>query len=232
MYLKYGDYSHSTDECAIVITKESVLDDYGRKVGYKEMWNVSGMLTGSSVSAVTTAIQALETAYSVNGRDLKLLQDDGTETAHKLVNADSLTGVRIKTLGYPAGAGAEYTTFRNYQIVAEADFSVLPGSGSDGTIRFQQTISYRGTGGPRKVIRTTLTGMPVAQQVAQRTPIFVSQSGFAIGFSSYPAPAAPILPQWEDFDSREIEYVTPQMKGLLNQSEYRINWTYRFSMPG
>lgn len=233
MYLKYGDYSHEIGEAAITITKSSVLDDYGRKVGYNERWAISGMLRGNTAADVTAAIQTLETAYGVNGRDLKLLNDDGSETAHKLINADSASGVRIETLNYPTGAGAEYTTFRNYSITAFAEFAVLPGSGSDGTILFTQTIVTRGTGGPRKVVLETRNGPPVVQYVSQRTPIFIAQSGTAIGYLSYPIPPQPIEPQWEDLEKREVTYEAPAVKSTNgSQSEYRINWSYQFSKPG
>jgi hypothetical protein len=233
MYLKYGDYSHSIGEAAIIINKTSVLDDAGRKVGYKENWQISGMLEGTDSATLTTNIRALETAYGVNGRDLKLLNDDGSETAHKLINADSISGVQIETLNYPVGEGAEYTTFRRYTISAFADFSNLPGSGSDGTITFSQVITTRGTGGPRKVVLETRNGPPVVQYVSQRTPIYITQSGFAVGYISYPPPPAPIEPQWEDLEQREIRYEAPSVKSLVGiDSEYRISWNYSFSKPG
>lgn len=234
MYLKYGDYSHAIGEAVISITKQSVLDEFGRKIGWKENWQIAGFLEGTSVSDVTTKIQALETAYGVNGRDLKLLNDDGSETAHKLINADSISGTRIETLNYPVGDGAEYTTFRRYTISAMADYSVPGGvAGGDGTVTFSQVISTRGTGGPRKVVLETRNGPPVIQYVSQMTPIYITQSGFAVGYLAYPTPPNPIEPQWEDLEKRDIRYESPEIKGVGGlSSQYRISWSYQFSKPG
>lgn len=233
MYLRYGDYIHQVGEAAIVISKTSVLDEFGIKVGYKESWQIAGRLDGTDANDLTTKIAALETAYGVNGKDLRLLNSNGTETAHKLINADSLTGVQIETLNYPIGEGAEYTTFRNYTITATADYSIMSGGGSNGTIAFSQVISIRGTGGPRKVVLETRNGPCVVQYVSQRTPIYITQSGSAVGYLAYPQPPNPIEPQWEDVERRDIRYEAPAVKSTGGrESEWRVSWTYSFSKPG
>lgn len=243
LYLKYGDYSHDIGEAAVVISKQSTLDEAGRKIGWKEQWQVSGRLEGADPASkllgvpgpdISEKIRGLEEAYSTNYKDLSLVHSMGGATAHKMLNADTISGVRIDSLSYPEGAGAEYSTFRSYSIVASAEFGMLASSGgSDGTVTFSQVISTQGTGGPRKVVLETRTGFPVVQYVSQRTPIYMTQSGFAVGYLSYPIPATPIDPQWEDLEKREIRYETPVRKGFNGMgTEFRVNWTYSFSKPG
>jgi hypothetical protein len=65
----------------ITIQKESVLNAENNKVGWKETWQISGMLQGTDAADLTAKIKALETAYGTNGKDLVLLNDNGTETA-------------------------------------------------------------------------------------------------------------------------------------------------------
>ncbi len=242
MYLKYGNYTHEAGECAIVIQKESVLNAENNKVGWKEVWQISGMLRGTDASDLTTKIRALETAYGVNGRDLKLLNDDGSETAHKLISNQSRSGVMITSLNYPVGEGAEYTTFRNYQIVAECDISILEifsqigigggrGKNQQGgiTLSYTEVISTRGTGGPRIVVLETMGGPPVKQVVSKQTTVYKTQSGSATGMYGYPAVPPPLDPANEIADRRVIQQELPStVSPFGKESIYKVSWSYEF----
>lgn len=242
MYLKYGNYTHETGECAIVIQKESVLNAENNKVGWKEMWQISGMLRGADASELTSKIRALETAYGVNGRDLILLNDDGSETAHKLISNQSLTGVMITRLDYPEGAGAEYTTFRNYRIIAECDISILEvfsqpglgkGKGRGGagiTLTYNEVISTRGSGGPRVVLLETIGGGVIKQVVSNETIQYRIQSGTATGMYGYPAVPPPLEPANEIADRRVIQKEIPtSISPHGKETIYKISWSYEFA---
>lgn len=242
MYLKYGNYTHETGECAIVIQKESVLNAENNKVGWKEVWQISGMLRGTDAADLTTKIKALETAYGVNGRDLILLNDNGTETAHKLISNRSRSGVMITRLDYPVGEGAEYTTFRNYQIIAECDISILEtldlvgggkgkkgGGGGGITLTYNEAITTRGTGGPRVVVIETMGGPVVKQIVSAQTAQYKTQSGSATGMYGYPTVPPPIDPANEIADRRVIQQELPiTVSQFGKQSIFKISWSYEF----
>lgn len=241
MYLKYGNYTHEAGECAIVIQKESVLNADNNKVGWKEVWQISGMLRGTSASDLTTKIRAMESAYGVNGRDLKLLNDDGSETAHKLISNQSRSGVMIASLNYPVGEGAEYTTFRNYQIIAECDISILEivdmvggrgrGRNQQGgiTLSYNEVISSRGTGGPRIVVLETMGGPPVKQIVSNQTAVYKTQSGSATGVYGYPQVPPPMDPANEIADRRVIQQELPStVSPNGKESIYKVSWSYEF----
>lgn len=241
MYLKYGTYTHETGECAIVIQKESVLNAENNKVGWKEVWQISGMLRGTDAADLTTKIKALETAYGVNGRDLILLNDNGTETAHKLISNRSRSGVMITRLDYPVGEGAEYTTFRNYQIIAECDISILEtldlvggGKGKNRggggiTLTYNEAITTRGTGGPRVVVIETMGGPVVKQIVSAQTSQYKTQSGSATGMYGYPTVPPPIDPANEIADRRVIQQELPiTVSQFGKQSIFKISWSYEF----
>ena len=231
IYLKYGSYTHALDEAAIVITKDKITDSTNRIIGYKEFWRITGQLMADSVSEITTAIAALETAYVKNNQDLILLDNSLANTAHRLISADSYSGVMVRKLTYPVGTGGEYTTYRTFGIEAEADFSI---SGIDqNTIESSsEVVAWRGTGGPRKVVRETRTGMPVVQTVSQRTPIYVTQSGSVVGHLRHVPPNPPLFPDWEDHPERDISYSSPIQTGVIQKREFRTTWSYQFSMPG
>jgi hypothetical protein len=243
MYLQYGTYSHSVGECVLTISKESILSQEGFKIGWRERWDIAGMIFGTDANDLTTKIRAMETAYGVNGRDLKLLNDDGTETAHKLISRQSRTGVIISNLGYPIGEGAEYTTFRNYTIAAECEFGLIevPGGGGGGrrgpqggndpgvTLTFAEMITTRGTGGPRIVALETRDGDVVLQQVSKGTPVYTTQSGTATGYYGYPAVPAPINAGSELADRRVVVREAPTtLSQIGKQTTYRVSWSYEF----
>lgn len=229
MRLRYGGYTHQTGECSVVIRKEKTLSDRGVITGFKEFWRISGMLMANSVAELTTAILAFEQAYSRSNLDLELLTDAGTPTAHRLIAAQTTGGVLIRALAYPVGDGAEYTTFRRFEIEAEADYS-LNITGGQAVVSFNQVISQTGTGGPRYATIETRNGPPVRQIVSQRTPIIVTQSGSATGLQRYPTPPAPLYPRYEDVTDRQFSQSTAANKGQNRESELSIQWAYKFTI--
>lgn len=184
-----------------------------------------------SVAELTTAITALEAAYALNNKDLVLLNNSLGDTSHRLISGDSYSGVMVKVLEYPLGTGGEYTTYRTFGIEAEADFSIS-GIDENTAESSSEVVAYRGTGGPRKVVRETRTGMPIVQMVSQRTPIFVTQSGSTVGHLRHVPPNQPLFPDWEDHPERDISYSSPIQTGVIKKREFRTTWSYQFSMPG
>jgi len=223
MQLKYGNYTHDANEAAISISRQSELGDDGRPFRQIETWNVSGLLQAASVAALTTAIAALESAYEEDGNTLSLVEDDGTATAHSLANARI-----VVPPSFPTSEGAEYTTYRTYQFTAEAEVELSQDNTRD-TLEYQETIAFSG-GGPRIVHLTTLTGPPVRQVTAQRTPYRATQSGRAVGRTRYPNPPGARFPSAQVGDP-QIQRVTPRVVGSTNnreEREYEITWQYNF----
>src|SRR5690349_17731790 len=97
MKVRYGSHLHEAAEASINITRTPQLNDAGVPCAYTERWDIRGDLRPSTVTqaAISAAIIALENAYSVNGRDLSLLHDDGTVSAHRMISSRSIGGVRI-----------------------------------------------------------------------------------------------------------------------------------------
>jgi hypothetical protein len=227
MILKYGSYAHDPNEATLAITRQPRRNAAGQIVGYVERWRIAGVKQAATQADLTTALAALKAAYASGGSDLRLVLDDGvTATAHALLSAGSVGGTRV--LGgveFPVGRGAEYTTFRSYQVTVEADYLDSQVS----LLSFIETLSFAGSGGPIFRYLPTLNGPWQRQTVAETSNYFVTQRGQAIGSRAYPAPTAPLWPAAEHRERRVIEYRSPR-PGSRNSgdTEWPIAWTYVF----
>lgn len=223
MILKYGDYTHSAGEVTLTVSKEKTYAETGQQTGYREAWSIRGVLQADNVSVLTSDLTALEAAYSVNGRNLILYQDDGaTPTVHAIASAGTASGVRITKFAYPIGDNTEYVTSRTYEIEAEAQ--IIQTNAEFDT--WNETITVRG-GGPRFVYLQTLLGQPQKQIVAQSTPYFATQFGTAVGLLRYPTFPSSLFPQHEHLDQRVQSKISPEVNPNT-PTRYQIQWNYEF----
>jgi hypothetical protein len=124
-------------------------------------------------------------------------------------------------LDYPEGDGAEYTTYRTYNISLEAEYLTQLGVES-----YTETYDFSG-GGEAWVMVETITGPPLRQTVRQQTPYRCTQSGSSVGGGARPSPPPPAFPSVEHVNERRITYGTPQF--LRNGNiQYPLSWSYSF----
>jgi hypothetical protein len=230
MILKYGAYAHAGNEVQITISRRANIEPNGLRSTFVETWHIRGVLQAASQAALTAALGALEAAYAVDGNTLAFFEDDGTtETAHKLDSATAIGGVRVVAgPSYPAGSGAEYSTFRTYTVTVEAEYPL--DDEIEQPVAWTETLLFGG-GGPRFVMLHTLTGTPVKQEVAENTPYWCLQTGSARGLLSYPAPPEPLFPGDEHVDRRRIAFRTPEiLEGV--PKDFVVEWSYSFEATG
>lgn len=226
MILKYGTFAHADNEVQITISRRANVEPNGLRSTFVETWTIRGVLQAANRAALTSAIDALEAAYAVDGNNLTFFDDNGTtETAHKLDSATALGGVRVVAgPSYPAGSGAEYSTFRTYSITVEAEYPI--DDEIEQPVAWTETLVFGG-GGPRFVMLQTLTGAPVRQEVAENTPYWCLQTGSAKGLLSYPTPAEPMFPDDEHTDRRRTTFRTPEiLEGV--PKDFIVDWFYSF----
>jgi hypothetical protein len=225
MYIKYGSHAHASGECQVAISRQGLRSEHGVLYAIRETWTITGMLLGS-VSELTTAIAALEAAYAADGYDLALYADGGTATAHALTAANTIGGTRVvQRPHYPIGAGAEYATYRTYNLVVEGDVSV-----SAGLLTFNEQITFAG-GGMDWGFLPVLNGPPQKQIFREQTTYKAQQVGHATHASQYPSPADPIWPAAEHLPLRQIAYHGPMRVGLTGSQNfvgYGVQWSYAF----
>lgn len=231
MYLKYGNYRHEDNEVELAsITKHLVRAESGAKRLLRETWTLKGELRAATQSALDAAIRQLENAYlRQDGRDAVFYFDDGTATQHQLRNSRSLSGVRVLSLSYPVGRGAEFATYRTYEIQLEADFPVADNTAN--LLAWQESITFQGSGGPDVSVTEVLDGPPLIELSGTHTPCYATQSGSALGHRSYPSVPGPIWPANEIGRERSITPGTPKLlNGVL--VEWPVSWSYRFVAQG
>ncbi len=178
-------------------------------------------------SALSAAIDALTAAYALQAQDVGFYFDNGAPTSHTIRSADTNGGVRVVAPpSFPEGKGAEYSTFRTYTIGLEAE-RLEP----DATLlSWTETLQLKG-GGPQFTFLEPINGIAQKQLLKQATTFRATQSGQAVGYLSYPAPAAPIWPEAEHLEQREIRLELPRRMGPPGDptyTEYKISWSYSF----
>lgn len=223
MRLKYGAYLHDVAEAAVSISKEALLSDNGDVIGRKETWTIEGRKIANSQVLLNTALQSLEAAYSASNKDLVLQLDNGSNSLHTLLNTGSINGVQVlKPVSYPEGANAQFSTFRDYTIVVSASYS---SEDENENSSYSETFSYQGTGGPRYVVRETLTGQPVVQNLTQSSVRFLVQQGTAENLMVYPSPSPPVQPN----AMAERTTISNSSQSRNGQSVYVTRWSYTYS---
>jgi hypothetical protein len=143
-----------------------------------------------------------------------------------LLNATTLGGVKVtRPLCYPVGAGAEYSTFRNYELTVEGFVPNLVA----GVIEWHETVRWSG-GGSDYVFLQTLTGPPQKQLRFEQTTYKAVQSGHAVGNLSYVSPPGPLWPYALQPQACSVTQASPDRMGPLNipYRNYRTDWTYSF----
>jgi hypothetical protein len=231
MYLKYGNYSHTLNEASLSISKNSIDSDQNIHIGHQTNWTIQGVLladpdAADPVADLTTQITNLKNAYKYNKRSIALYEDDNTKTAHAIDTNKTIQGVRVASMSFPQGIGAEYATKRTYQITITADH-LHHAAARAGSLFFEssETISTTGNGGPRYVIRETRFGSPVRQMVSTATPVRVSQTGHRRSIVR-PASPTPLYSNYEVLPARQINIsFNPKDKF------YNVNYSFQFEAP-
>ena len=226
MFFRYGGYTHANNEVELASVQRSYsASQAGSQRMRREVWTLKGEIQAASQAALTTALASLEAAYAKDGGDLTFFLDDGTTpTQHAIVSGQSLGGTRVLSLVYPQGRGAEYATFRTYEIQIEAEFLIAQ---SNGLVSWQEAITFTGTGGSDWAVTEVLNGPPVIEQVGTHTLCTASQDGSAVGELQYPIPPGPFAPANELGKNRRF---TPTAPKLYNGKlvEWGMAWHYDF----
>lgn len=224
MQVSYRGYFHAVAENDFRITREPIISDMGARMGYTERWVLGGFIQAANQLALTAALASLEAAYSVNGGDLKMYDDNGALTDHCLFSANTISGVRVSKPFYPEDSkGAEYTTFRRYQINIEAEIHEV----NVGYVAFHESLSLTGLQpNSRFIFLKTLTGPAQRQQVCQQETYKAVQSGMAVGHFGWP-----LFPQAIFAGAVHWDEATQTQEDPVYLSNGMIRWPISWSYP-
>lgn len=228
MYVRYGSYRHEPGEVEIAIAREGVLTEAQTAYAVRERWELTGLLVGDSQGDIDAKVRRLKNAYSIHGKDITLVMDNGAPSQLRMVSSNAVGGVRVvRPPSFPSNRGGVYATHIPYTISLEAVF----GSTNPVTniVSFRETLVTEG-GGPRIGYLEPLTGPPIAQILKRHTVYRAVQQGSAVGAGAYPAVPAPIFPA-SMIGNPRVEYGSPDRIGDASWN-YPISWTYEFQSGG
>lgn len=237
MYWKYGNYRFDDHAVSFVKRMPPIRDNAGVIYQWAPEYTLTGEIriadTGTvagNQAAMTAKLAEFEAAFSQQYKDLVFYDDAGNPTVHKLLNQQTLGGVKLLTnIEYPTSQGAEYAISRTFQITIGAEVSANQGGGGSGVVNWFESLTFEGTGGKRSVWQTMIEGPPIRQQVAQFTTIRAVQSGNAVGNIGYiPFPAPIYGSDVEHEDRRVWKRSTPQNFGGNGGTNYPSEWAYFF----
>lgn len=233
MQLKYGTYAFAAGGVKVASSRKITLDARKVPITFDDSIECDGFLEGVGQNALSTAEAALKTALALRNKDLVFLCDDGSQSSMCLLNAGSITGVRV-TDGphFHDVVGPEFVSQRHFKFTAEADYK-YSGTKRTTIIEWGETLSFSG-GGPLYVTLPALIGYPQRQMVYERTPCKAKQKGFAVGYGgdttpAYPDPAPAIWP-FALVSSPDTVYFHPIKMGD-NYTNWRMEWEYTYEWP-
>jgi hypothetical protein len=231
MILSWGNYRFFQNEVATDIKRERQLDAAGNGWANLVTWNLNGMILnpGGNLRTMTTALEELENAFSSDYKDLVLYLPDGsTPSAHKLINSQTIGGVRVVgDVSYADSSGANYVTYRDFTATVQALVPV--NLNRDPLLAFETSIQFTG-GGPSTYFHEPLNARPTKGLGKQYTVWKAVQQGQAVGMVGRPSPTIIDPPVWPEAEKRNLRVVTPGHPRRVGSEfvEWPISWQYTF----
>lgn len=232
MYFRYGSYETDNNSSWFSLNYRANVGQTGRKISEIQRWTIHTVLTATTQALLDSAIAEHEAGMRQNNVDLTFFKDDGSETAHKIINANTRNGVEFKGISYPGyfpgqwGAHSEYVNLRYVVTQHEAEvFDV------ENNIVFYDHHFEFNLGGTDYAVLGAFTGPPQVQFTMQQSPRWAVQSGTAIGMFSHPIPPGPLvnalpkplLSKWGRRNARQF--------GRVRNWGYPVTWRYVFESP-
>lgn len=170
----------------------------------------------------------LEAAYSVDGGDFRVTYPNGRELL-SLRSADMIGGIRATVEpSYEQPDGVEWVRRFRFSITLEGEQFLPIEVGGSADVSFTESVTFEGTGGPRRVLIETMAGEPVEQIVNARTICRAVQEGRASRRRGEAFPPPPLWPECEKHDMRRITRVTPTQTTGGEQRLSEVAWSYTF----
>jgi hypothetical protein len=181
-------------------------------------------------SAITSRYNTIATVFHTQNVSSGFLTSGGAPSAIWLPNDSSLTGVKVQLLpSLEPQDGADYATGHLGSFSVSADY--IPNEANQ-LVDYGESVTRQGNGGNLAAIILTDTERPIIVPTARFTPVFVTQSGYAVGLQGWPIENGPLWGQpYLQNPSEAVTTDTPRRvgNGLV---EYRISWNYRFVFDG
>lgn len=225
MRITYGSYQFESNCVAMEMSITPVRDPRGVLRYRDKEVRLSGALRADTQANFKTIIEQFEAAMSLDYQDFKLLHDDGSSSAHTMINAETYGGVRAGPIRWLNKTAAEYATVRHFEVTLMARYIA---SNIPLISEYRETITVQGTGVGPTIYTPCLDGTVHSQIVYPVIPIVVVQQGTAKGSIDYPKFPAPIMSiDFQQHPQSQQTRIKPRKQGTV-PTDYGIAWTYVF----
>jgi hypothetical protein len=237
LIFEYGSYQHERGEVyPQMIEIMSVDSDRGYRWAFDYRMQIAGNFCQAPDNPLTPAtidakILALTNAYANDYQDFGFLFGDLSRTSHYMEtdHVDNLSGNKVLSRSWDYQSPAEFANTRSFQIRLGAKIF----SSYSSILYFQETVSQRGTGGPRWNYQERWQGIPIREDITQRTAVEIYQRGIVVGANSFVQPPPPWWPDDEQQEFRYIERVSPRLHGhpsFAKATHHTVRYSYKFMM--
>lgn len=239
MYLKVGSFSFETGEAQMRDFSTALpRNEAGFTDKVTTNIDIEFTVIRSTQNAVTSRINQIRNALR-DGVDVGFYHDDGSKSAIFVDSSQSLTGTMLTKFALvPEGPG-DYVTHHKGTFSYTAEYLPASISGNSSGPRqstvlgYRESVTVKGTGGPRIAWDTVNKKKPRRFVLADYTPVAATQVGsievVAAGLW-FPDPKPPLWPRLE------IGEETTFPKDYEEQSDGRfkmtLGWNYQFISDG
>jgi hypothetical protein len=227
MQLFWGQYRFPINGASTTSKAEATFSASGRPLRYIIKVGVLAYLDGDGPADLSFQENALRAALAIPYQDLILKLDTGQASSTQLLNATSVSGVRVVSgPDFTNDAkDSEYVTQRTARFEVAAEY-LIRGT-ENALVSFTESVTVTGNGGPDRNWRFPINGPPIRQVVTPYSLITASQSGTAVGHTTRPVPPPPLWPDYLVNPRHSHTKSTPEPHGRawLN---WPVKWSYSF----
>jgi len=228
LQLAYGNYVHAVGECELKFDRIALSGDSGNPYAERISVEIAGVLVGDGVRDMNVKCANLIAAYSRNGFDFQVIDENGTLQRLSIISSQTLAGVQIVAPpSFPTNKDAAYVTYLPYRIALTADVPIY--NPETVLVKWQESLSFSG-GGPEFVYLETRFGRPQKQGPTRNKVYKAVQEGSAVGL--YITPTAPdqIWPQ-SLMRAPKIRSIGGRLVGAGSNRRYMykgLRWRYEY----
>ena len=229
MYVKYGTFQFDPSEAGLAVRAQFIRSRRGFKAYQRVQYDIDGEICENNQYDVTTRLNQIIAAFSVDGQDIGLYHDDDSPSTHFMGSnwATNLTGNQVLYKDFPVTEHGEYTSGRKFKLAVgallyNADVSLIEHADS------LNRISNAGQQWRWK--RNKWWGFyPILE--APSTMQVIHHVGYRVGMDTWPLPITPFYsPPFEANHLRRVTQRNP-IRHPQGYTEFRTDWHYVYTLP-
>lgn len=226
-YLQYGAYA--TDPCTVRATSHNVTPVMynGFAVAFKRSIGIEGYLYGNGTADLLAKMAAMEAALTLPNQSGGIKYSGGN-TQHWLTSVGAIGGVQLENFNW-VDSPLHMVSEAKFQLTLSAEYgnALEP----QDVVQWDESVEIIGEGGADTPLATQVGAPSVRQTIADYTDVVVTQSGFVIGRTGYPALPNPLIVTAgarQVRQTRDLKSRVQIRKGIM---VYKRAYSYTFTLP-